>query len=614
MTHVRRALTTSLVSLALAVPAVATFPARALAQSDAGTEIKVLVAPLQVAAGVDSKFGGKVAEEVRKSLEDFSGMTAVKWGDVKKMLKQFELDASKLSLIEWRQLAGRMNAGLVMVGTVARGGSGLQVDAKFMDPRSGDELPVPAFSVSDAKAYREAAQHIRAGLETQVAYQRSVVFCSEYLGSKQLDDALRNCQEALQVNPNSTRALYLRGRIYMESEDWENARRDLARVVEASPSNTDALQSLAYTNAQLGNTERAQELYQEYLNFNPDAADVRLNVAFKLAQAGAYAEAMSILQEGVRRDSTNATMWKYLGDIALAKGTTRPQGADDGEAGGLADPAAVRTSVEAYDHLLTLKGDSIDPGILTNVIKARMELGDLDEALAFSDRALRMFQMSSGTSGAAAPGNGPAGAAGGESAAPAQTREELMAGIHSLRADVYSRKKDYASAVAEMDQVIRLAPSYPDGHMKRGVMRLKIGDSEGAVADFEAAVADGSDANAIGQTLFGSGYQDYFQKKRYPQAIRMFNTALRFARAPGLKHQVHFFAGYGFYQQGTGIDKRNEAAEACGPARRALGLFRQVLPHMNQAGNYQPAAQKQIRDAVDVQIYRQEQIIKKSCK
>ena len=62
------------------------------------------------------------------------------------------------------------------------------------------------------------------------------------------------------------------------------------------------------------------------------------------------------------------------------------------------------------------------------------------------------------------------------------------------------------------------------------------------------------------------------------------------------------------------IDASNEAAEACAPAQRALSKFEQVLPNLNRAGNEQPNAQSDIRENMDVYLYRQQQLIKKACK
>ncbi len=133
------------------------------------------------------------------------------------------------------------------------------------------------------------------------------------------------------------------------------------------------------------------------------------------------------------------------------------------------------------------------------------------------------------------------------------------------------------------------------------------------MADLRLAAESGSDPDQIAHNLFARGYQDHFQQGRYAQAIRLFDVALELAESPQEKQQVHFFAAYGYYQQASAIDRSNEQAEACDPARRALNAFQRVGPHLRQAGNYQASSQAQIREAVDVQIYRQEQIIRKSC-
>lgn len=616
MRQVRKSITVA----ALAGLALAAFGAPDRAEAQTSGNIEVLVAPLRPGPGVDDGFAEDVSERVREALEDFSGMAPIDWDDVEDALDRFELDWREMGLIEWRQLAGRLDAGLVMFGTAERSGGGIEVDVRFVDPSSGDELPVEVFSVADDDRKDEAAQRITAGLEEQVAYQRAVVFCQEYLGSGQLEDALNNCNRALGVNPNSARALYYRGRVHMEANDWEAAREDLARVVEENPSNTDALQSLAFTNAQLGNTERAQELYQEYLTFQPDAADVRLNVAYNLASAGAYGEATAILEEGVQRDSTNAALWQYLGNVALAAGTASPGGEEEtpsvtgGTSGAVTDTAAVRLAVRAFEKTVELKGDTVPPSVLTNAIAANKELGDLEGALSFSERALEALR-SGGPSTGATPADTATGEAPAVPGQGGQSREQLMAQIHSYRADIFEQQGSPDQAIREMDEVLGIDPSYRDGgaYAKRGFMKLKNDDRQGAVADYRQAVEHGFDATAIASQLLATGYNTYFQQRNdYGTAIDMFRTALEFTPQGETARQLHFFTAYAYYQQGTGIDNANEQ-EACDPARRALNRFQQVLPHLNQAGQYQAGSQAEIRDAVDVQVYRQEQIIRKAC-
>jgi tetratricopeptide (TPR) repeat protein len=573
-------------------------PAPTLAQ---GSEIQVLVAPLVVSGGVNRRFGERVADEVRKALEEFGGLLPIEEGDVNDVLKQFGLKQEEMTPIEWRQLASRMNAQMVMIGTAQPSGGGVAVDVAFLDPSTGDELPVNPFTVADDGKHKEAAEQITADLEEGVEYQRSIAFCSEYLSSKQLEDAMRNCDRALSINPSSTRGQYLRSRIYMEMERWNDAVSDLETVVTENPSNTDALQSLAYTHAQLGNKTRSLELYQDYLNFNPDDAAVRLNIAFELATAGAYGEAMAILQEGVERDAENPGLWEYLGSVALAYGT---EGNGNGGENEVTHPEAVRVAVDAFARVLSLRGESTDPSILSNAIVANMLLGDHQAALDFAEQAIDMIENPPATDPTVEAGTDPEG--------PQMSREELLASIHSRRADVYSRMERFDDASAAITEAMRFDPELTNGHMRRALFKLQGGDSDGAIADFRTAVDRGADSDQIANNLFSQGYNDHFQAGQFSRALALFRTALEFAQAPDVSHQIHFFTAYTYYQQGTALDNGNPN-ETCNPARSALNVFRNVLPHLNQSGSYQANSQAQIRDAVDVQLYRQEQIIRKAC-
>jgi tetratricopeptide (TPR) repeat protein len=547
-----------------------------------GGRARVLVAPLKSGDGVKRDFGKKVSEEVQDDLRDFPTLTTIDEKVIKDELKRLKLDEDDLGLIQWRQLAGRLDADLVMYGEVARGGTGNTLNVSFVDARSGDELAVPSFAVAgDGKnEVREAADVIVEAFEGQVEYQRAVLFCQDYLSAEQYDDAIRNCSEALDRNPGSTTARYLRGRAYIEIEDFESARTDLMTVVEENPAEVLALQSLAYTEAKLGNTERATELYREYLNFNPGDASVRMTIAFDLAKAGAYDPAIALLEEGLAVDPENADLWEYLGNVSLNKGT-----ASEDEAGGdaaITDEAAVRRAAEAYDKVLEIKGEETSPEILRNVIAAHMALGDYEQALAFADRA--------------------------------QVSRPDDPSIWSMRADVYSKMDRPAEAADAMNRVMELDPEYPNAHARRGFFKLAAGQTDDAISDLRFAVEEGTDPDAVAGQMLSRGYNDSFKNGQYGEAIQMFKVGTEFAQPGRTRDQLYFFTAYGYYQQGVAIDAANESAEACDPARRALSNFEQVIPNLNRAGNEQPNAQTEIRESTDVYLYRQQQIIKKACK
>ncbi|MDP2483710.1 MAG: tetratricopeptide repeat protein [Candidatus Palauibacterales bacterium] len=568
------------VALAMLVLAAGT----AVAQDNGGTggRARVLVAPLQTDATVKKDFGKKVSEEVRSGLESIPTLVAIDWDQVKEELRRLKLKEEDLGLIQWRQLAGRLNADVVMTGTVASASSGNQLAVSFVDSKSGDEVHVPPFSVAgDGKdEVKQAAGVIVSAFGEQVDYRRALLFCQDYLAAEQFDDALRNCDDALQTNQASTSGHYLRGRVYMGQENWAAAAEDLQYVIDNNPAEVDALNALAYVHAQMGDMTRAVELYREYLNFNPGDASVRMTVAFELAQAGGDDEAIELLQEGIEIDPSNADLWEFLGNVALKKGTTSTDDLEE-ETGAIADEDAVRLAVEAYDHVLELKGEEMNPEILRNVIAANLELGDYDAALAFADRA--------------------------------QTLMPQDAGLWSIRSDIYGRMERYDDAIAALDRALALDPAYPNAYLRRGFLKLRAGDSTGGTADLRMALDQGADVEVVAGQLLARGYNDFFKAERYDEALAMFEVGTSLASAGRVRDQLYFFTAYGYYQQGVAIDKANESAEACQPARRALSKFQQVLPNLDRAGSEQPQSQAQIRESTDVYIYRQEQIIRKNC-
>lgn len=547
----------------------------------AGGRARVLVAPLQVDPSVNKDFGKKVSEEVRDGLEEIPTLVSIEWDQVRDELRRLKLKEEDLGLIQWRQLAGRLNADVVMTGSVAPAAGGNQLQVSFVDSKSGDEVNVPEFSVpGDGRdQVRQAAGVIVSAFGEQVDYRRALLFCQDYLAAEQYDDALRNCDEALAKNPASSSGHYLRGRVYMGQESWAAAAEDLGMVVESNPAEVDALNALAYVHAQLGDMGRAVELYREYLNFNPGDASVRMTVAFELAQAGGEDAAIELLQEGIAIDSTNAELWEFLGNVALKKGTTAVDGAED--SGAIADEESVRLAVEAYDHVLALKGEDMNPEILRNVIAANLELGDYDAALEFADRA--------------------------------QTLMPQDAGLWSIRSDIYGRMDRNADAVAALDRALELDPAYPNAYLRRGFLKLKSGNAQGGTADLRTAVDQGAEVEVVTGQLLARGYNDFFKNGRYDEALAMFEVGTSLASAGKVRDQLYFFTAYGYYQQGVAIDQSNEATEACQPARRALSKFQQVLPNLDRAGAEQPQSQAQIRESTDVYIYRQEQIIRKNC-
>ena len=580
--------------------AVLSLPAAPRALDAQTSDLLILVAPVTATEPVDRRFGERIAEEVRDALKIFPGYIAIERDDARDLIDDFDLDERTMTPIDWRQLGGQMNATLVMTGTAVTAAGGVEVDVSFVEPRSGDELPMEPFTVADDDSHEEAGTQIMGQLGQGVEYLRSLAFCGDYLASEQPMDAISNCNAALALNPESGRAHYLRGRAYMLNEAWGDAAADLQGVVDNNASDTEALESLAFTYAQLGDGAASLRYYQQFLDFRPDDVDTRLRIAYELTQAERWGETVQLLQDGVERAPDNVGLLEYLTGAALRAGQTD---------GAVTDPAMLRVAVDASGSLVELQGDAVNPSTLSNATNAYMLLEEYDNALDFSEQALEAISASDGS------GEGE------------MSREQLLAQVHASRATIYDRMENPAMGVTELEQALAYNPDVPNGRQQLATLKLKTGDIEGAIANFRAAVADGADANRVGNAIFSLAYTNHFEaQSRAAQSnpasidvaeiateIELFTVASEFVQDPAASEQLHFFLAFGYYLQGSAYDSRNEADEACAPARNALNAFQRVSTHLGQAGSHQAGSQQQIREAIDIQLYRQESIIEASC-
>jgi tetratricopeptide (TPR) repeat protein len=536
-----------LVLLGLAMPS----------EAEAQSAARVLVAPLTPGAGIDKSFGEKVAEEVGKSLENFDAIEPMEDKEIEAALKRFGLEDQVLTPVQWRQLASQLNADLVMVGNADPAGAGVQVKARFVQAKSGEELLIPDFTVGGdgGGEAREASRRIIEAFDAQVAYLKALQFCQD------------------------------------------------------DPAKEDAIQSLAYSHAQLGNADRATDLYMQYLDFNPDDAEVRLNVAFNLAQAGAYESAIQIIQDGLERDPENEDLLLYLGNVALAKATQAAGGSGNG--GTVQDTASAEIALDAYRRYVELEDEEIEAAIILNALKAHMAMDDNEGAFDLSERIKReMEETTDPVTGTGASVTTP----GGRQLEVANITDADRATYWALRSDMLADMGRTNDAVRELGYALEIDPTYPNGYLKRGILHLQGGaPMETALADFRRAVESGSDSDVVASQLLAKGYNDHFKQGRIAQAITMFRAALEFATLPATKNQLNFFIGYGIYQQAVALDESNPQEE-CGPAQRALQRFQQVSGFIRQAGNVQQNSQAQILDATDTYIFRQEQIVKKACR
>lgn len=542
-----RALIAATLTLVLSVPLATDLRAAVVVQQEPGGRHRVLVVPLNCRE-LDRRFGDKVAEVVRKELEEFSTHAPIEKREYERALKRYEVKEEELNPIKSRQLANLMGAQVAFVGSCVAAGGAYDLQAGFISVATGDEVKVPQMSISDKgdDSVDRVARASIAAFQEQVRFERARQFCADYVGSSQPENALRNCNEALAINSSSVPTLLNKGLAFRQLFEGEQAGTNgwadsavvyFEKVLEIDPGRREALSQAAYILSQVGNAERASELYKQYLELDPANVPVRLKVADDMAKVGYMAEAIEIIQAGLQYVENDVTLLQFLGDYALNYSSE--------------DSSYVDIALESYEKILELKGEETDQRIIMNALAAYTAANRTAEAIAFAEKAL-------------------------ESASDNPR-------LWSLYADALGRSERHSDAAAAMDRVIELDPAYQNALLKRGSFKLQAGDKAGATADFNQAISSGNSSQDDVYLLFYRQAIEARNANQFREALGYFEDASNFAPA-GKKTEVEFWWAYTNYQLGERIADNDDANLS--QLQSAQSYFQSAQTHFARAGGY----------------------------
>jgi tetratricopeptide (TPR) repeat protein len=496
---------------------------------------------------LDRRFGDKVADEIRERLEDFSTHAPVEEKDFERALDQYDLEAEELNAIRARQLANLMGAQVLYFAMLEAVDGVFEVQGTFIDVPTGDEVPVPPVRVSDRsnESVDRVVEVTIQAFEEQVRFFRAQQFCAEYVESHQLESALRNCDEALEINPNSVHVLFNKGMAYRVMFEQEEPGTDgwadssiayFEMVLERQPSHRAALQNAAFMYSQAGEADKASELYQRYLEYDAGNVPVRIKVAYDLANADLMPEAIAILQAGLEIAERDVDLLQSLGDYALRYSST--------------DSTYVDIALDAYEQVLEIKGEEADSTIIINALAAYTQADRTAEAIEFAEKALQSHSES--------------------------------ARLWSLYADALGRAERFDDASAAMDRVIEIDPAYPAALLKRGRFKLQGGDREAALADFNLAIESSASTSEEVFRLFWAEAHGARSAGNMPAAIGHFETASNYAPA-NQRRELEFWWGYSHYQLGERQATPEDASLRT--LERAQANIQAAQRHFQRAGN-----------------------------
>lgn len=571
-------------TFALALAAIVIAPAAQIAAQDGG-RFRVIIPYFEPLEDADRGFGKDVSKELRELLEDFPTHVSMEEGDIKDEAKRFDMKIDDLNCLYTRQLASQVNIPVAICGSYTEvSKDNFMLSAEVWDIQGSESFPIEAFAAT--KDDRElAAQSIYEQFERYSTTVRSAAICNDYYASQQWDNALRNCDESLSLNPNQIGTRYLRGRILYEMERMDESLGELETVIEANPFHEDALQLAGYISAVSEQDDKARDYYSRYLDINPGNAAIRMRIAYELAQAGDPVGAMDFIQVGLDVDTENVDLHEQYGGFAFSAALDIQQEAaldaqNDADA---VAPEAVgyyREAISSYEKVFEAKGADTPVGHLANVVSAYIQLEDLDNAITMSERVLE-------THG-----------------------EEDRLWI--LYADGLQRADRLDEAITALDRVMEINPDHPSAALRQGNWLIQASRLQDAVVVLSRA-SEGNPAQAeqAGRMIFAEAYQNGYQQNNFQYTV---DGMVAGKQIPNLGeemlHQMNFWHAFSLYRKAVVEQEPNTLQSA----QTTLPAFQQALQLLGDVGGYPSSVNlnlTELQGNVGTYIEIQEAIIKR---
>lgn len=542
-------------------------PAAQVAAQSEGGRFRVMIPYFTPLEGAKDNFGKDASKELRELMEEgMATHVSMSENDIKDEAKKFDLKIEDLTCISTRQLASQGNVPVAICASYTeQPDKSWMVSAEVWDIAGGESFAIEPFAAGE-KDKEGAAQHIFEQFERYSTTVRSAAICNDYFASQQWDNALRNCDESLALNPNAIGTRYLRGRILYEMENYDGALTELETVLGANPVHSEALQLAGYISAVTEQDDKARDYYGRYLDINPGNDAIRMNIAYELARAGDPVGAMEFIQVGLDLDPESVDLHEQYGGFAFTAALEIQQEQAVTEDGGAAvAPEAVgyyREAIASYEKVFEAKGAETPVGHLSNVISAYIQLGELDQAISLSGRVLETHGQ----------------------------EDRLWV----LYADALQRSDRLDEAIVALDRVMEINPQHPSAALRQGNWLVQAGRVDDAVTVL-SRVAENNPAQGeqAARMIFNDAYQNGIEPDDYGYAISRLDAAKRLPNvSEAMTNQLNFWHGYSLYQMAVA----EQEPQTLGTANSSLPKFNQAVGLLRQSGDYPASVGVNLQD------------------
>ena len=518
---------------------------------------RVLIPYFTPLGDADDDFGKDASKELRELINTLATHEPIEEKEIKDQAKRFDTKIEDLNCILTRQLASQIDAQVALCAEYNElpDKSWQLQNVVFWDISSSEQFGITDITVAE-KDEEVAAQHIFNEFDRYVQQIRAQGICADYFASRQWENALRNCDQALELNPEGIATRYLRGRILYEMENYDESLGQMEMVLALEPYHQEALELAGYMSALRDEDDQAREYYGRYLELNPANAAIRMRIAYDLARAGDPVGGMQLIEIGLDVDPENVDLWEQYGGFAFSAALAAEQDAAlDAQNGGGVSPEAqgyYREAIGAYEKVFEGKGSETPVGHLRNIIAAYIQLDEIASAVEVGGRVLETH-----------------------------AQEDVL---WSIYADALQRNDQLTEAIAALDRVREINPSHPSARLRQGNWLIQAGRIEDAVAVLKDAAADDPQrAEQAARMIFADAYQKGYQQKDYQYAITGMSAAKELLDpSEGFVSQLNFWHGFSVYQAAV----LEQAPQTLETAEATLPKFRTAMDLFNQSGAY----------------------------
>ncbi|WP_136419776.1 tetratricopeptide repeat protein [Herbaspirillum sp. ST 5-3] len=319
-----------------------------------------------------------------------------------------------------------------------------------------------------------------------------------------LDDAVRSCREAIELNPRDAKLLRSLGLILMQHGHQDEAEAYLQRALSLDPTLADAHHALGLILQRRGQPDDSIRHLEMAVEKDPGHAVAHRDLAFSFIQRGLFDNARRTLLTGMARRPDIADLPCFLGNVYNQEGkhgealafyrqalSIDPNHLDAHFNSGVALRSLDRheDALLSFDRILQIKSGHVDA--INNRGITLKDLKRPEEALACFDHVLQL------------------------------KADHVDAIIN--RGNTLQDMKRYDDALTCYEQALQLKPDYADGWYNCGVALLALKRPDEALANFDRAIHFRPN---YAQAYHNRGFA-LQELKRYDDTLASFAAALR---------------------------------------------------------------------------------------